>query len=67
MKKNLMQVVGKKSVSLYAGGKRIALCAREDVEIAVKPRINIPQKPRPVSVKVMFDSIIQAKGRYDDL
>lgn len=57
----------KQSVMCFLGGKRVACVARDDVPIVLKPRVNIPIKDKPVSLRVMFDAIVQAKGEYDDL
>lgn len=62
----LHNVTNAKSVSSFIGNKRIALCMRDDVEIPLKPRKNYKRKPLPVPVKVMWNNIITAKGRYDE-
>lgn len=59
-------VTMKKSVSCFVGGKQVACVARDDVPVVLLPRKNHQQKQYPVSVKVMYDNIICAKGRYAD-
>lgn len=58
-------VKNKKSVSLHIGGRQVAMCMRDDVEVVLKPRVNVQRKELPVRCKVMYDNIITAKGRYD--
>lgn len=63
--KKLHLVRNAKSVSAFQGGKRVAMCMSDDFEIVLKPRKNVQRRPLPVPVRGMFDSIIQARGRYD--
>ncbi len=69
VQKNIMRIhtiQGKKSVTTYVNGKRVASCMRDDIEIPLKPRVNVPRREREVPLRVMFDAIIQEKGVHDD-
>jgi hypothetical protein len=60
-----LRLTNKKSVSLFVNGQRRAMCMRDDFYIPPKKVLNVKRAARPVSIRVMYDNIITAKGRYD--